>query len=416
MKIADIINAMGVKAVRVLDALGNVLWEAIKALKNYTIYGNSVVDGGVVKGVGDEYRWNQMIDTKDTITSNGITISRLSNGAIRIYGTATDNIVRNSYWSIFQNFNIPTRHKVLFRLAPSSADVQVSFIGLNYSGNFIYDTGKPTIANAVYGVFRTSFIINQGVTIDETYYPYLFDLTAMGIADQVNTIEDFKAYLVKIGKMESVEDDIPYFPHDAGSVRTSLPIVAKGKNLFDKSTNTSYILNSDGTTNYTLAYWTSDFIRVNGQVTISWESAMTEYMRIGLYNQDKVFVNRPLEPLSSHKFTTLHNGFIRLSSHVNVVDVQLEQGSTATSYTPYVTPKTYPVQIPSPLHKVGNVADVLDYKQGGITRRCKVENDVVVPLDNPIFDPLALPKIELFDGIQLTTDTEVQPSKVEIEL
>lgn len=47
-----------------------------------------------------------------------------------------------------------------------------------------------------------------------------------GAGNEPNTIEDFKSYLVSIGKMKSVEDDIPYFPYDTGSVFYKMPIVA----------------------------------------------------------------------------------------------------------------------------------------------------------------------------------------------
>ncbi|MBP9999632.1 MAG: hypothetical protein KBT14_02975, partial [Proteobacteria bacterium] len=53
-------------------------------------------------------------------------------------------------------------------------------------------------------------------------------------------------------------------------------------------------------------------------------------------------------------------------------NIQLEQGSVATSYAPYGH-STTPIYLNAPLRKVGNYADVLDYKNGTITRNVGVK-------------------------------------------
>ena len=53
------------------------------------------------------------------------------------------------------------------------------------------------------------------------------------------------------------------------------------------------------------------------------------------------------------------------------VKIQLEEGSTATDYVPYVEPKTYNIYLDEPLRKVGNYADSIDYASGKIIRNVK---------------------------------------------
>ncbi len=53
------------------------------------------------------------------------------------------------------------------------------------------------------------------------------------------------------------------------------------------------------------------------------------------------------------------------------VKIQLEEGSTATDYVPYVEPKTYNIYLDEPLRKVGNYADSIDYANKRIIRNVK---------------------------------------------
>lgn len=56
------------------------------------------------------------------------------------------------------------------------------------------------------------------------------------------------------------------------------------------------------------------------------------------------------------------------------VKIQLEEGSTATDYVPYVEPKTYNIYLDEPLRKVGNYADSIDYASGKIIRNVGIKN------------------------------------------
>ena len=56
------------------------------------------------------------------------------------------------------------------------------------------------------------------------------------------------------------------------------------------------------------------------------------------------------------------------------VKIQLEEGSTATDYVPYVEPKTYNIYLDEPLRKIGNYADSIDYASGKIIRNIGIKN------------------------------------------
>lgn len=63
------------------------------------------------------------------------------------------------------------------------------------------------------------------------------------------------------------------------------------------------------------------------------------------------------------------NGSTSVMSTMKFSNIQIEKGSTATSYVPYVKPEIYNIYLDEPLGKVGTTADTINYSNKTITRK-----------------------------------------------
>jgi len=115
-----------------------------------------------------------------------------------------------------------------------------------------------------------------------------------------------------------------------------------GKNLFNKATATQgYRLGSDGSAFSDADYYVSAFIPVsqNTAYYISGTSGTIDSSAVCFYASDKSFISRRAFINDWYSFTTPANtAFLRFTTlKTNSIDqVQLELGSTATAYEPYV--------------------------------------------------------------------------------
>lgn len=188
-------------------------------LRDWTVYGKSEVVGSSVLGVGDEYGWAQVAQNRAQAIASGITYS-LTNGRLTASGTATAQGTRNL-------FNLTASHVYLVCCSDWSWTTNTTtWISDPSNGTrFIGDRRYTAVTSSRIGLYVTnaySFTTPLDVMLQ------VFDLTAIfGSGNEPSTVDEFKAWLVKVGKMAKVTDDIPYFPYDAGSTFTSLPIVAE---------------------------------------------------------------------------------------------------------------------------------------------------------------------------------------------
>lgn len=137
-----------------------------------------------------------------------------------------------------------------------------------------------------------------------------------------------------------------------------------GKNLFGGSIyKENYIIASNGAEIPSTSGVITTAVKVEPNKTytasVKWgESSPDKYMRAGIYTGDMTFISRPSSPAlgAPVTFTTPANAqYVRLSYYVPAAEVQLELGSTATSYAPYFEPIE--------LCKIGNYQDYI-YKDG----------------------------------------------------
>lgn len=118
------------------------------------------------------------------------------------------------------------------------------------------------------------------------------------------------------------------------------------KNLYNIATNTNEkILGNDGSEIDSTGYCISDYIAVqpNTTYTISrvYENLPNseDNMRLGLYTQNKTWIQRVFSSNKPYVYTTPSNCyFIRLSYQYTITNtnVQVEYGSTATTYEPFI--------------------------------------------------------------------------------
>ena len=120
-----------------------------------------------------------------------------------------------------------------------------------------------------------------------------------------------------------------------------------GKNLFDKSTVTlNYRLSSDGTLFNENGYFTSDYFEIEPSTTYTFSrsGAGSGAGAICYYDSSKTIIYRtmPIIPQSdsSGSMTSPSNArYARICDYTSLIDsVQIEKGSTATSYAAYFTP------------------------------------------------------------------------------
>ena len=154
-------------------------------------------------------------------------------------------------------------------------------------------------------------------------------------------------------KQEGTGDPSPS-NHRPISGTSVLNLTRAGKNLFDKNNVTFETGNiqSDGTIG-TVAeyYYTDSYIRVKAETEYCFSGTLVEGSRrnaVAFYDASKTFLSRYLPSDNQPaKFTTPSNThYIRfnVSTGYNVNDIQIEQGSTSTTYELY-TGSTYIINL-----------------------------------------------------------------------
>lgn len=122
----------------------------------------------------------------------------------------------------------------------------------------------------------------------------------------------------------------------------------KGKNNFNINDITEGMaLNSDGTYGSSTVTNTSDFIKVKaGQYTLSYDySSLANQTSRGycFFDNNSTYISGGTYDPSNRTttFTIVNDGYIRFSFDKNCTNIQLEQGSTATTYEAYIEPEIH---------------------------------------------------------------------------
>ena len=132
----------------------------------------------------------------------------------------------------------------------------------------------------------------------------------------------------------------PDYPQDINVVKGTQTVMVTGKNLFNKNTVVQGMLEGNGSITNVNTYVTSDYILV--QPSTTYYKGTTGSARFKYYDKDKNRISDNYDDLAdaagAKAFTTPDNVYyIRFSiaTAVGVDSIQLEKGSTATTYEPY---------------------------------------------------------------------------------
>ena len=201
---------------------------------------------------------------------------------------------------------------------------------------------------------------------------YLKDIEILG-----NTIQNAS----NLADIRSVGDKVE------GQELYEIPVLSVGKNLFNSELEYGYINDSDGSNGvYTnICIRAINYIKVKPNTTYFIKYTGESMDKIYFYDKFKKFISLQVVPGNGGTITTLSNcEYIRLRfyrdsgiSMEEIIGVQLEEGTQATPYEPYVEDKLT-ILSPTPLEKVGDVRDRIIEKDGVLG----VEKNIVTKICN----------------------------------
>lgn len=332
----DFAYSMGIPLESILGPNGVVYWQAEhdvtvtgipplllsksvgKPLVDWSITGNTVQNGtptpeqpAGIKGVGDKIEnIIPIADRPEHIRDEGITCS-IINSELLAKGTTTKAFTLYLYRDTTK-VGISFDYDVTISMPEKMTNIRCMYSVIDKTGKQAWRTvnGNPTIS--------------KGEKIVEIYVQQ----NSVGITLDCK----WKVSLTPIYK---------------------IPVVSKGKNLFDKSKATiGKRLGPDGIVLVDVDYFYSDYIPINNTQTIVKNSPLQDaYHRYCLYDSDKNFklaLNDNIIRFESESVKGIK--YIRFCGKITEIDnTQIELGTTATEYEPYKEPITTPLYLDSPL-------------------------------------------------------------------
>ena len=303
---------------------------------------------------------NLLPNDTETKTRNGITITKNSDGTYKINGTATDDFSE----AICNNF-IPMSGTWRMLGCPSggsdSTYMLSAYVGYWGAGSPNIDIGNGT--NITYtGNVKVRFYIKSGTTCNNLIFK------PMLTTDTSTTINDFEPYT---GGQASPNPD---YPQDIHVVSGDNEIEVCGKNLIGLGTilhayrdnSTGKIQLNDNCVGY---YFPTSVL----PDTITFSCVGGNRANISYYNSVPASTVESVDYSNSNSLPrtisvnkTYAYIFIQFSYNtLDVTNIQLEKGSTASTYEPY-NGDTYNIDLPEGMElcKIGNYQDYF-YKDNG---------------------------------------------------
>lgn len=325
-------------------------------------------------------------------TLHGVTCTYNNDGTVSLKGTAENNNADFYYFGAFTGTEvIPNIDKTkTYTLAGTgTSKIQLFTSGLGNSTNGTSITGKGT------NIFYVMYRVPNGIIVDTTIYPQL------ELGTEATSYEPY------VGGQPSPSPD---YPQEIKSV-VNPTVKVCGKNLLNYDawketpiTNGTAVFENNGitiTATQTDSY-TEHSTKVNkpfpidaqikvneGEVvTLSWE-ADNKDGDIYIFGNESEFVlvnNNNAKKLSytvpnGITFITFRFGVANKGDTISYKNIQIEKGSTATSYEPYHEQTvTLPYTLNAiPVNSGGNVtidgqqyiADYVDVERGKLVRMCK---------------------------------------------
>ena len=328
------------------------------------IYGNSYQETTSGK--------NKLPNNVVTETINGLTFSKTSDGGVSVKGTATENTIFNLLGSdeeyLPSTDYISKAGNYTLTGCPSGGDFKKYRLRLGRkSSDGLYtaheDVGEGTNVDLDLTETINCFIgINRGQTVNLVFYPML-RLSSESEEFEPNT--------------NGQPSPSPDYPQEIEVIEGSVDVEVAGKNLFDvNSCLIGQIVTSTGTIVTSTDWNTSDWIEVSSskEHTLSIKAITSSNMLLAEFDENKEFIQRlQFNGVSSTmRYTPSQDTkYIRLSyrNDLGTENIQLEEGSTATEYEPYIgTTTTIDLQ-GNFLAKIGDVKDELDVVNGKLIKK-----------------------------------------------
>ena len=297
----------------------------------------------------------------------GLTVTKTDDGGLHVLGTTTGGGGRNS-WGI--TVEIKKGHRYLNLLKGnkklSSPIITLKSDVSQYLG--IMNIVTSTIEGECYYGFNLA-----AEDYDETIYPQLFDLTAMNRED-ITSVEQFKAEFPDL------------YPYENGNIYPAKISGVKftGKNLFDSNPN-NLIFNTGNVevvgNNIIITGY-----KENGRFTYkaipliigeTYTVSVSNYTKensnalgLGISYDDTADITFGLITETNHTFTfkaernqLFIKGYITYDAgdaKITISNLQVETGSQATPYEPYIEPVSVTLPETYDLHGIGNYKDYLE--------------------------------------------------------
>lgn len=350
-----------------------------------TAYAKAVPTGAKLMSVksvgGKSLVWNQLVSQLEEATFAGVTGVKLNDKTLQISGTSTGVV----FLRIVPVQTAIIGHKYLFHSHASDTAGLSSFNGFynneSETAKRFYEYGKGTIFTNADNAIEMRLRLDADVTVNFQITPQLYDLTAMfGSGNEPTTVEEFEAMF-----------PATYYPYNAGEIVSAgtESIIEQGKNLFDYTDKTYHGANVSKVENgviYTKGVTATALnipTIVGSKYTLSFKVKSNAANQGGLrwslqkgkntsYAHDSSLIKLEVGYAANTEYQAVvtfvaDTDFVSLCTIVGMIyDVQLENGDTATDYSPfYQTEHTIPEAIrnlPGYGWSAGTAKNYVDYE------------------------------------------------------
>ena len=321
-----------------------------------TAYAKTIPTGAKLMSVksigGRNLVFNQIVNPNNfrpSYTVNGVTITRVDGYKFVANGTATGG---DAY---FSDSFVPIKgHVYLEKSCPKggSAETYRSYItGSNVVMDTNYGSGVIAPINVDTRVYIVPLMVKSGATVNNlVVYPQIYDLTAMfGSGNEPSTVEEFEAIFPN-----------NYYPYNVGEIVSAgtEEVVEQVKNLFDYTDKTYHGANVNKVENgviYTERLTTTALnipTIAENKYTLSFKVKSNAANQDGLrwslqkgkntsYAHDSSLIKSEVGYAANTEYQAVvtfvaDTDFVSLCTIAGMIyDVQLENGDTATNYSPF---------------------------------------------------------------------------------
>lgn len=409
----------------------SIVGKKLMNLRGYRIYGNSVQDGTPtpdnpveIESVGDLTKNLLDIDTFNTTAA-----------AQAINYNKTTGIITCNY-GVYGNFtgfysNIKTLKAGTYTMScevlydpissPYNSTMYMHVAGYDENGTKKYYKQVVSVSDATTWTKKTA-TLNVDTDIDMSDD----NSTITGIAIQLAgnskkyTGLNLQIRNVMIEEGTTATDYEPYHKY-------KIPVVARGKNLFDGILAQKMITTSTGIANNNTSYASSlnyQQVKSSTNYVVSTSNKAKRPQFIFYYDVNYNYLGYSAE--NPTKFTTpadcKYIKFRCISNDLDVGNIQIEEGTSATEYEPYIPPVTTNIFLDEPLRKVGNYADYVDFERQKVVRNVEVLDDTGTKtideslgvINPPTEETVTLPALPQFKGTTIyEVGTNIKPSGME---